>query len=289
MTQETPKRGRPRKQPVVETVGEKKVTVVEPTTTTVESDAIKAPKIRRTVAEKIEQYTTFIAPKGGIALRIPTDKVNVFDKETGKVRAMRYCPGEHSIWKDEQSEAAQMGHIVFRNKMLTVSPSQPNLLNFLLNHPYNQKNGGVKFKIVEKEKDDAKTVDTEFLVHDAITLIKERGIDQLLPVAMALKININQKNIAIKRDMVTYAKRYPQKFIDMFDNPLVNARSTVMQAFDFQIVRDRGGAVVWYDTGKMIAAVPVGQDPVEVLTRFCLTDSGASVLIELERQLEDIA
>jgi hypothetical protein len=70
---------------------------------------------------------------------------------------------------------------------------------------------------------------------------------------------------------------------------MVNARSTVAQALDFQIIEERKGAVVWFDTGKMIVSVPVGQDSVEVMTRFVMTDKGTTVLSELERQLEAIA
>ena len=67
------------------------------------------------------------------------------------------------------------------------------------------------------------------------------------------------------------------------------ARTTVAQSFDFQIIEDRNGGVVWFDTGKLIVSVPVGQDKVEVMTRFVMTDKGSTVLSELERQLAEIA
>jgi len=70
---------------------------------------------------------------------------------------------------------------------------------------------------------------------------------------------------------------------------MVMARTTVAQSFDFQIIEQRSGAVVWFDTGKLIVSVPVGQDKTEVMTRFVMTDKGSSVLSELERQLDDIA
>ena len=75
----------------------------------------------------------------------------------------------------------------------------------------------------------------------------------------------------------------------MFDNPIVQTRVSVMQGFDFQIVRYKGGAITWFDSGAVIVGVPVGQDEVDVLTRFCLTDKGAGVLTEIERQLSEIA
>ena len=86
-----------------------------------------------------------------------------------------------------------------------------------------------------------------------------------------------------------YAKKNPKKFMDMFDNPMVHARTTIMQGFDFDIVSEKRGAIVWTDTGKMVLSVPVGQDPVDTLTRFCMTDKGSSVLSDIERQLTEIA
>jgi hypothetical protein len=75
----------------------------------------------------------------------------------------------------------------------------------------------------------------------------------------------------------------------LIDSPMVMARTTVAQSFDFQVIEQRSGAVVWFDTGKLIVSVPVGQDKIEVMTRFVMTDKGSSVLSELERQLDDIA
>jgi hypothetical protein len=133
------------------------------------------------------------------------------------------------------------------------------------------------------------TIDRDFLITDAIQMIKSRSIEELLPVALSLNINTNQENIAIKRALVNAAKTKPQEFIDLFDNPIVQTRVSVMQAFDFQILRYKGGAITWFDSGAVIVGVPVGQDEVDVLTRFCLTDKGSSVLTEIERQLSEIA
>lgn len=234
--------------------------------------------------------TLFEAPKGGVFLKIRNNNLSVFDPETGRVRGLRYCPQENSVWKDEQSEDALVEQVVFNNKMLVVPVEKPNLLRFLELHPGNKANGGSSFfKPESKEKVAEATLEEEFAVTDAISLIKSRPIDELLPVAMSLKINTDQADLTIKREMVRQAKKDPRSFMAMFDSPMVHARSTVMQAFDFQIVEERRGAIVWFDTGKILVSVPVGQDPVDVLTRFAMTDKGASTRSELERQLELIA
>ena len=190
---------------------------------------------------------------------------------------------------DEQSDGARVEHVMFENKYLVAPYDRPNLQRFLDLHPGNEANGGDIFRLMNKEANFEKDIESEFKVNDAITIIKSRPIDELLPVALSLNIDTNQKDLAIKHSLIKIARSNPEKFLSTVDSPMVNARSTVAQALDFQIIEERKGAVVWFDTGKMIVSVPVGQDSVEVMTRFVMTDKGTTVLSELERQLEAIA
>ena len=283
MTQDQPaaKRGRP--------VTRKKTEA--PQAPTAKKPVAKKRTVKRNLPDenKLPKLYETMGGRGGIFLKLKSDGINVYDDKTGTVRQIRYCPGEQSIFVDEQSENAVKEHVVFRNKMLTVRYDQPNLIAFLEKHPENADNGGGVFQLVNKEIDVEKEGEKEFLITDAITMIKARPIDELVPVAMALNINTDQKDLQLKRALVQYAKKNPTTFMGMFDNPMVHARTTVMQAMDFQIVTQKGGAIVWADTGKMILSVPVGQDAVDTLTRFVMTDKGASVLSEIDRQLEAIA
>ena len=277
MTEQTaaPRRGRPSTKPAT---AKNKATVQ------------KKPPIKRNLKDESKMPVLFETMSGGgIFFKLKGSNLSVYDETSGTVRGIRYCPQEQSVFKDEQGESALVGHVIFRNKMLLVEHTKPNLLKFLELHPGNQANGGSMFRKVEAEKNTEKEVEQEFLVNDAISIVKSRPIDELLPLAMSLNIETNQKNIEIKRELVMQAKRDPRKFLDMLNNPLVNARSSVMQAFDFNILKNNGGAVVWHDTGKMVVAIPVGQSYVEVVTRFVMTDQGASVLSEIERQLEAMA
>lgn len=251
----------------------------------------KKPAIKRNLPNEdlIPSLYETIGGRGGVFYKLKTNNLVVYDQETGKNRLIRYCPGEPSIYVDEQSSAAVKEHVVFRDKMLLVPHNKPNLKEFLDKHPDNSANGGGSFKLVNREVDIEQEIENEFLVNDAVAMIKARPIEDLLPVAMSLKISTNQKDLAVKRALVLYAKKNPKKFMEMFDNPMVHARTTVMQGLDFDIVSEKRGAVVWTDTGKIIISVPVGQDTVDTLTRFCMTDKGSSVLSDIERQLNEIA
>ena len=248
-----------------------------------------APKkqIRRAVPQEETQqriYTT-VKGKGGVMFRLRTAGIQYSDPETRSIRELRYCPMESSVFADEQSDLALVGHVWFENKVLSVRPDQYNLIDFLDRHPGNRANGGKLFELVNNVKSAEDTVADEFLVHDAISMIKSNTIEDLLPVAMAYGININKDDMTIKRALLNVAKKKPAEFMAKFDDPVVMARAICRQALDQQIVKDAGASVNWFDSGSMICAIPAGKSAIDVLSRFMLTDAGATVLAEIESQL----
>jgi hypothetical protein len=69
----------------------------------------------------------------------------------------------------------------------------------------------------------------------------------------------------------------------------VRTRSAIMQAVDFQILESANDGMRWFDTGGLIVSTPIGQDTVDVMTRFCLTEKGSEVFSEITSRLESIA
>jgi len=92
----------------------------------------------------------------------------------------------------------------------------------------------------------------------------------------------------IKRELLIQAKSNPTSFIEMFDNPVVRIKSTLISAVDFQILKADSDGMKWFDSKKLIVATPAGQNTVDITTRFCLSEKGALVLEEIERQLSKI-
>ena len=105
---------------------------------------------------------------------------------------------------------------------------------------------------------------------------------------MYLDININQRNAEIKRELLAEAKSNPTRFVQLFDNPQVKCRSAVMQAVDFQILNSKQDGMYWYDSNRLIVSAPMGTDPVEVTTRFFMTEKGATAYERVLEQLENI-
>jgi hypothetical protein len=233
-----------------------------------------------------KQKVYSVVSGGGIWFKLNQNNITIYDPTEDTVRAIRYCPNEPSIYVDAQSVNAMRDHIVFRDGYLAVAANKPNLQDYLDAHPDNKANGGNVFFAVDTSKKAEEDLDKEFLLHDAISLVRDKSIDELLPVAMYLGINIEQRNQEIRRELLTEAKANPRVFIEMFDNPMVKIRSAIRQAIDFQLLRERPDGIYWFDTNRLIITAPAGQDPADVLTRYCMTEKGAPIYDEVLNRLE---
>ena len=242
------------------------------------------PKIKRQVDENsVREYKTLKSM--GATYMMQQKGTTVFDAEENRIREIRYCPNEPSIYREEQSDNARRESIVFIEGRKFVRPDQPNLIEFLETHPDNKANGGNLFELVNKEKKAELEVEKEFLVADAIMMIRNKDLEELLGVAVALAINVDRPVNEIKHDLLVFAKKSPQKFIESFDNPVVEMKTKLKMADKYQIIKLSSDGVKWYDTNKLIVSVPAGKDPLDVFVRYCLTDVAAPIVDEIDKQL----
>jgi hypothetical protein len=246
-------------------------------------------KVKRSLIDDAKKTRVYrIKDGGGIWYKLRQRDITIYDEQTKSVRQLIYAPNENSIFADEQGDSALREQIIFKNKELYVPYTKPNLVNYMENHPDNVANGGSEFYLINEEAKAEIEIESEFAVVDAVAMVRDKSIDELLPVALYLGIDINQKNIEIKRELLKQAKSNPTGFIKMFDNPTVKVRSTIMSAIDFQILKSSNDGLRWIDSNGLIVSTPAGQDTLDVSTRFCLSEKGAVVYEEIERQLSKI-
>ena len=247
-----------------------------------------APK-KRTIKrqENLTKTVEYEIPKrAGVVYMLPQKGITVFDEENNTVREIRYCPNEPSIWVDEQSDNAIKESVAFREGKLFVPREKPNLKKFLDVHPMNMTNGGKVFKEVDKQRDAERELEKEFKLTEAVAMVRDKDIQELLPIALYFKVNINQPTSEIRFNLLRIAKNKPQEFIEAFDSPQVTTRATIQQAGDYQIINMKADGVYWFDSNRLIVSVPVGQDSMDVMVRFCLTEKGAPVLSDIEERLD---
>ena len=76
-------------------------------------------------------------------------------------------------------------------------------------HPLNKANGGSVFSLVDKTQDAAKELEKEFAVSDAISIVRDRDINDLLAIALYYGININTNTAEIRYNLLRIAKSKP--------------------------------------------------------------------------------
>jgi len=246
-------------------------------------------KTKRNIKRKEEvlYHAEYEIPKNaGIVYMLPQKGITVYDSDKDTVREMRYCPNEPSIWADEQGDNARKETVAFREGKLFAPKDKPNMRKFLDLHPMNMANGGKVFKQVDKKKDAQNELQREFLLNDAIAMVRDKDINELLPIALYFGVNINTPVTEIRYNLLNIAKKKTQEFIQSFDSPQVQTRSTIQQGTDYQIINVKTDGTYWFDTNRLIVSTPVGQDSMDVMVRFCLTEKGASVLSTLEDRLD---
>jgi len=225
------------------------------------------------------------SPSGALYLMRNTT-YNYYDEEQNKVRGVRYCEGETSIFVDEQSENPVKTPLTFKMGIMVVPKSKPNLIEFLDKHPGNRANGGNKFHLVDYVAKKQASLDEEFVAADAIVMLRTKPVEELLMVATAYGMNTDREFAEIKHDLLQKAKVNPAGFMKSFDDPAVKMKSKINAAVNYQIIKLDDDAVRWFDTGQQIISVPAGMDPLNVFVRYCLTEKAVPIVEEIEKQLQ---
>jgi len=275
--------GRSKPQEQTETIVQEAVTAPTPAPTQKKKTIIK----RREYMTQNAEYE--IPSRAGVVYMLPQKGVTVYDKEQDTVRELRYCPNEPSVWADEQGNKALKQTVAFQGGRLFVPKDKPNLRMFMDLHPMNIANGGKLFKLVDKQKDAKDKLKKEFVTSEAIVMVRDKDINELLPIALYFGLDINRPVSEIRYDLLNVAKKNPQGFIESFDSPQVQVRSIIQQGKDYQIINIKTDGCYWFDSNGLIVSVPAGQEGIDVMVRFCLTEKGASVLSALEEKLSKLA
>ena len=247
--------------------------------------AIQSPS-KQPLPKQIKAKSYRLLKNNGALYMMRGNTYNLFDEKKNKLREVRYFSNQPSVFADEQTGNGLKEPVVFILGQLSVNIDRPNLLAFLDNHPYNSKNGGVVFEEMNQEKTASIDLNDEFLIIDAISMVRDKSLQEIMAVATALNFDTERSVDEIKHDLLIFAKANPKNFIDSFDNPVVTMKSKIKQAISYQIIKADSDAIKWFDTNKLIISVPVGQDPVDVFVRYCMTETAAPLVAEIERQLD---
>lgn len=210
-----------------------------------------------------------------------------FDPQNNINRPLRYAINQKSPFEDEQDGNAIVEPIIFEDGFLAVPKENPVLQQFLYYHPLN----GKSFEEVNKERDASKEVEMLNIQVDALIEARQLTLDQIETISRVLfaKDPSRFTTAELKRDILVYAKRDPQGFMNVINDPSLKHQSNVHRFFDAKILTFRNNQKdVWFNIGtnkKKMMTIPFGYDPYVAVSQFLQSDEGIDVLKMLENNL----
>jgi hypothetical protein len=210
-----------------------------------------------------------------------------FDEEQNVNRALRYARNQKTPFEDEQDGNAIIEPVVFENGFLSVPRTNPVLQEFLHYHPLN----GVSFEEVNHEQDAQKEMEALANEADALIEARQMSVEQLEIVGRVLlgKDVSRMTTAELRRDVLVYAKKDPVGFMNMINDPSLQASSSVRMFFEKGLLSFRNNnKEVWYSTPsnkKKMMNIPYGEDPYEMVMNYLQSEDGIDDLKMLENFL----
>lgn len=225
--------------------------------------------------------------------------INEFNGESlGRQRAIRHCPAEPSIFKEDQADDAEVVPIVFVNGFFEAKADMVRTQEFLDNHP----DRGIRFDVVDPGADAKAFADEEDMRTDAKIAVRnkmkeEGGIEVLRIIVTALtsdagaaaSMSPSELKAALYNEIDANVHRFTndEGEVTIFDDQDLIRQAISNHAFNAAVVQISadGGAIVWASNSKQICVVPEGVDHQEYFAEFLGTKDGLQVAREVKKRL----
>lgn len=210
-----------------------------------------------------------------------------FDEDKGYSRELRYASNQPSPFIDEQNGHVTLRHIVFRDGVLNVPRTDQGLQKLLsLYHP---QRGQVyaEYSAMEEAKDELIDLEVEL---EAMNTAKELDIDHaeaIMRVELGSGVGAMTSK-EIKRDVLLFARRSPEAFLQLVNDDNVQLRNFGVKAQEQGIVKlsQDQRTFVWGTNGRKLMTIPFDENPYSALAAWFKTDEGTEVYKAIEKKLK---
>ncbi len=210
-----------------------------------------------------------------------------FDDKTATQKELRYAVNQNSPLKEEQKGESTLGHIVFKEGVLTVPKQRQNLQKLLsLYHP--KRNVlYYEYKPIEIAEDELDDLEIQI---EAMVAARSMDIDDaeaILRVELGSKVS-EMSSKELKRDLMLFAKKNPDLFMELASDDNVQLRNVAIKATEMGIVvlsQDQR-TFTWGSNGRKLMTVPFDENPYSAMAAYFKTDEGVEVYRSVEKNLE---
>ncbi len=248
------------------------------------------PKVQKEIKPSWEVKDRMYYLKGNkkpLSRSIKSSGVYWFDETKGYERELKYCENQRTPFVDEMNGDQRLAHIVFRNGALFV-PKNKTVLQKLLSlyHP-NRNQLYYEYSPQEVAKNEIDILELEI---EALTIAKDLDIE-MAEAVMRVEIGSEVSNMSskeLKRDLLLYAKRNPELFLDLVNDDNVQLRNFGIKATELNIIKLSSDQryFMWGSNDRKLMTVPFDEHPYSALAQWFKTDEGMEVYTNIEKRLQ---
>jgi hypothetical protein len=269
---------------------------VEETSQVVETPVVETPKPKRVepAYKKLEdgweiknRIYRLKGHKKPLSRSIRSANIHWFDEEKGYERELKYCENQKTVFVDEMKGDQRLEHIIFRNGMLMIEKEKTVLQKLLsLYHP----DRDIMFyeeKPVVRAMGEIAWLELEIEALNAARNIDIDMAEAIMRVEVGSKVS-EMSSKELKRDLLLYAKRNPELFLELVNDENVVLRNFGIKATELGILKLSSDqrTFSWGSNDRKLMNVPFDEHPYSALAAWFKTDEGMEIYSNIEKRLK---
>ena len=224
--------------------------------------------------------------KKPLSKMIKSANIYWFDEELGYERELKYCENQRTTFVDEMKGDQRLSHIIFRNGYLNV-PKEKTVLQKLLSK-YHPMNGVIyyEWKPEVVANDEVQNLELEIEALNAAQNLDIDMAEAVMRVEMGSKVS-EMSSKELKRDLLLYAKRNPELFLELVNDENVVLRNFGIRATEMGILKLSSDqrTFSWGSNDRKLMNVPFDEHPYSALAAWFKTDEGMEIYSNIEKRL----
>jgi len=224
--------------------------------------------------------------KKPLSRSIKSANIHWFDEEKGYERELKYCQNQRTVFVDEMKGDQRLEHVVFRNGMLIVEKEKTVLQKLLsLYHPDRNK-VFYEEKPVQNAMGEIAWIEMEIEALNAAQNIDIDMAEAIMRVEVGSKVS-EMSSKELRRDLLLYAKRNPELFLELVSDENVVLRNFGIRATEMGILKlsQDQRTFTWGSNDRKLMNVPFDEHPYSALAAWFKTDEGMEIYSNIEKRL----
>ena len=224
--------------------------------------------------------------KKPLSRSIKSANIHWFDEALGFERELKYCQNQRTVFVDEMKGEQRLEHVVFRNGLLIVEREKTILQKLLsLYHPDRDKMF-YEEKPVQNAIGEIAWIEMEIEALNAAQSIDIDMAEAIMRVEVGSKVS-DMSSKELRRDLLLYAKRNPELFLELANDENVVLRNFGIKATEMGILKlsPDNRTFSWGSNDRKLMNVPFDEHPYSALAAWFKTDEGMEVYSSIEKRL----